>query len=69
MNDRSLRAYDDSPAGHAHLNGHLIQKVIAPDGVLLLTPTGSAAARRISDTASKSTSKSFQFLVATFSLP
>jgi biotin carboxyl carrier protein len=32
-----------SSACFARLNGHLIQKVIAPDGVSMITPTGSVA--------------------------
>ena len=66
--DVTLILNDYSSACYARLNGYLIQKVIAPDGVSLLPPGGSVAARRIASSPSQATQKSVQFLGKTFSL-
>ena len=58
-----------SSACYARLNGYLVQKVIATDGVNMITPTGAVAAAAIKSSVSQPAKNSIQVMGATLSLP
>jgi hypothetical protein len=50
IGDVPLILYNWSPTCFVRLNGYLVQRMIAPDGVTMLTPTGSVSAASIHGT-------------------